>query len=288
MSAPDANFVRQYQNSIYLLAQQLDSRMMSCFQVDMNFVGEKKFYDQYGLNTFSEIMSRFADTPIGAADHRRRMVTPRYFVSNLLVDPKDALQMIIDPKTPYMQANQAGANRTIDDVAISAFGSSALTGKDGTVSVAFTSGNQILSSSAGMTKAKCISAKRLLDGAEVDKVDRYMAHSAAQLEDLLALTEVTSSDYNVVKSLVQGELNTWLGFLWVHTERLLTNGSSERLCYAWQKKGMQLAFQKAPEGRLDERPDKNYAWQVYMRLCLGAARLEESRVVQLACVEQAQ
>jgi hypothetical protein len=49
--------------------------------------------------------------------------------------------------------------------------------------------------------------------------------------------------------------------------------------------GLMLAIQKDIEGRVDERPDKNYAWQVYLKLCMGATRLEEARVVQIACVE---
>jgi hypothetical protein len=48
---------------------------------------------------------------------------------------------------------------------------------------------------------------------------------------------------------------------------------------------MQLAIQKDIEGRVDERPDKNYAWQVYLRMCMGATRLEEARVCQVLCVE---
>lgn len=284
MAAPDTAFVRQYQDSISLLAQQLDGRLQPTVMVDTNWTGESKLYDQYASDTFVEIMSRYQDTPIQAPDHRRRAVFPRYFVSNTLEDPQDALAMLIDPKSAYMQAKGAGANRQIDDVIIAAFGSTAYTGKNGTTSQSFSSGNQIASSSAGMTKTKCISAKILLDKGEVDKEDRYMAHKASQLGDLLSTTEVASQDYNVVRALVEGQIDTWLGFKWKHTERLLASGGAT-LCYAYQKKGMQLAIQKSPEGRVDERPDKNYAWQVYMRLAIGATRLEEARVVEIACVE---
>jgi hypothetical protein len=94
-----------------------------------------------------------------------------------------------------------------------------------------------------------------------------------------------SSDYNTVKALVEGSVNSYLGFKHIHTERLAVDGSSNRLCYMWQKQGMHLAIQKNPEGRVDERPDKNYAWQVYMKLALGAVRLEEIYVVEIACAE---
>lgn len=285
MSAPNAAFVRQYQDTITLLAQQMDPRLRSAVMVDSNWTGEKKFYDQYNEDTMQEIVTRYQDTPIQAPDHRRRMVTPRYYVSNTLEDPVDALQMLVDPKSTYMQAKKSAAARQTDDTIIAAFGSAAFTGQDGTTSVSFPAGQQIVAGGTGLTKAKMISAKKILDENEVEKEDRYMAISAEQLEDLLNTTEVTSSDFNTVKALVEGTLETWLGFKFIHTERLLVDGASARLVYAWQKKGMQLTVQKDVEGRISERPDKNYAWQVYLRMALGATRLEEDRVVEIACVE---
>lgn len=290
MGSPDTAFVRQYQDTISILAQQMDSRLENAVMVDNNFKGEKKFYEQYASDDLVEIMSRYADTPVQTPDHRRRMVTPRYFVGNTLEDPKDALQMLIDPKSTYMQAKKMAANRKKDDIIISAFGGTAYTGQNGTTSQSLGSGQQIAvtygggGSSTGLTKAKVLRAKKILDAAEVEKEDRSLVHSAIQLEDLLNTTEVASSDYNSVKALVQGELNTWIGFNFKHSERLLTS-SGNRLLYAWQKKGIQFAIQKYVEGRISERPDKNYAWQVYLRLCIGATRLEEARVVEIACAE---
>lgn len=291
MGTPETAFVKQFQNTITMLVQQFDSRLSDCVMVDMNFNGEKKFYEQYASDELVEIMSRYADTPVQLPDHQRRMITPRYFVGNTLEDPKDALQMLIDPKSAYMQAKQAAVNRKKDDIIISAMGGTAYSGKEGTTSESFDSNYQLAAtygsgaSTSGMTKAKVLRAKKLLDAAENEDEDRYAVGTAAQFEDLLNITEVTSSDYNTVKSLVQGEINTWLNFKWKRCERLLTNGSSHRLCYFWQKKAIQMAIQKDTEGRIDQRPDKNYAWQVYIRICLGATRLEEERIVEVACAE---
>lgn len=285
MGAPDTAFVRQYQDTIQLLAQQQDARIRPTVMVDNNWTGEKKFYDQYNTDSMVEILTRYQDTPIQAPDHRRRMVTPRYFVSNTLEDPVDALQMLIDPKSTYMTAKKAAANRQIDDLIITAANGTSLTGKDGTVSIPFPVANQIVAGGLGLTKIKVLDAKQRLDAGEVEKDDRYFTHSSKQLEDLLNTTEVTSSDYNSVKALVQGELMTWVGFKWIHTERLNVDGALARLCLAYQKKGIQLTIQKEVEGRVDERPDKNYAWQVYLRLAMGATRLEEARVMEIACVE---
>lgn len=284
MGTPNTAFVRQYQDTITLLVQQLDTRLRGCVMVDTNFTGDKKFYEQYASDTMVELTSRYADTPVQLPDHRRRMVTPRFYVSSTLEDPKDALQMLIDPKSTYMQAKQSAAARQIDDTIIAAFNATAYTGQEGTTTQAFDSNNQIAHGSVGLTKAKMLQAKKLLDAAEVEKEDRFIVVSAEQIEDLLNTTEVTSNDYNVVRTLVEGTINTWIGFNFKHSERLNTS-SSNRLCYAWQKKAMQLAIQKEPMGRVTERPDKNYAWQVYMKICLGSTRLEESRIVEISCAE---
>jgi hypothetical protein len=289
MSAPDTAFVKQYNDTIYLLAQQMDTRIRSSIVVDTNWTGEQKFYDQYNQDVMTEIINRYAATPIQLPDFRRRVVAPRFFVSASLEDPKDALQTAVDPKSTFMQAKVAAGNRTTDDLAISAMGGTAYTGKTGSTGVTFPSAQKIAynyqSGGNGMTKVKCIGAKRILDANEVEATDRYALATAQQISDLLNTTEVASSDYNVVKSLVQGEINTWLGFVWIRSERLLTDGSSNRLCYFYQRWAMQLAIQKEIEGRIDERVDMNMAWQVYLRMCMGATRLEEGRIVQVACTE---
>lgn len=291
MGAPDTASVKQFNDNITLLAQQKDSRLSGCVMVDNNFRGEKKFYDQYASDDLQELMSRYADTPVQNPDHRRRMVTPRYFVGNTLEDPKDALTMIVDPKSTYMQAKQAACNRKKDDVIISAFGGSSLTGKEGTTSVPFAAANQVAvtqgsgATPSGLNKSKVLKAKNLLDQAEVEFEERYAVHTADQMTDLLNITEVASKDFNTVAALVEGTITRWLGFEWKHSERLLTDGSSHRLLYFWQKKAIQLAVQKEAEGRVTERADKNYAWQVYIRIVLGATRLEEERIVEVACAE---
>ena len=289
MGAPSVINSQMYNSTIYLLAQQLDTRLRGAVQVDSNWTGQAKFYPQYGQDTAQELLGRYADTPLSLPDFRNRMVTPRFFVSATLEDPKDALQSVVDPKSTMYSAKMAAFNRTTDDLIIAAMGGTAYTGQNGATATSFTAANQIAytygSGGTGLSKAKVLHASKLLNAAEVEKTERYLVHAAAGLEDLLNTTEATNSDYNVVKALVQGELNTWIGFSFIHSERLLTDASSHRLMYAWQKWALQLAVQKDIEGRLDERVDKNMAWQVYMRMCMGATRLEESRIVQIAVAE---
>jgi hypothetical protein len=284
MGAPSTAFAAKFQDTITLLAQQSDDRLRNCVMVDTNWTGISKFYDQYASDSMVEIMTRLQDTPLQDPDHRRRMVSPRYFVSNTLLDPTEALQILADPKSTYMQAKKAAVARQTDALIISALGGTAYQGATGTTAVTIAAAMKITTSAAGLTLAKLTKSSRLLNAGEVDREDRYIVHAAIQLEDLLNVTTNTSVDYNTVKALVQGEIDTWVGFKFVHSEQL-TLASSIRYCYAWQKKGVQLAIQQDAEGRITERPDKNYAWQTYIRIALGATRLEEARVVEIQCTD---
>ncbi len=283
MGAPSTAFSKQFTDTFTLLSQQMESRIQPTVLVDSNWKGEQKLYNQYSTDDMVEIMTEFADTPVQSGNHLRRMVSPRYFVSNTLEDPQDALAMLGDPKSTYMQAKLASANRTKDDILISALGATAYIGKSGTDIQALTL--TIVSSSAGLTKTKLLSAKTKLDEGEIPNEDRTMLVKASQIADVLNSTEAASGDFNVVRALVEGSINTWLGFNWVRSERLTANGSSETLCYAYQRTCVQLAIQKDITGRVDERSDKNYAWQVYVKMCMGATRLDEAGVVQIACTE---
>jgi hypothetical protein len=80
---------------------------------------------------------------------------------------------------------------------------------------------KLLLAASGLTLAKLIEAKEILDSGNVDpSIPRYIACSPKQVTDLLNNTTVTSSDYNTVKALAMGEINTFVGFNFIVSNRL--------------------------------------------------------------------
>ena len=157
--------------------------------------------------------SRHADTPLIDTPHSRRMVTMSDFQYADLIDDQDRVRLLIDPTSTYGRAAAAAMGRAMDDEIISAALGTALTGKDGSTSTALPSGQKIAVASAGLTIAKLVSAKEILDAASVDpSIPRHIVVSPKQISDLLNNTTVTSSDFNTVKALAQGEINTFVGF----------------------------------------------------------------------------
>ena len=278
-------FVNQFSSNIQMLSQQMGSLLRNAVDVE-TVNGEKAFFDQVGSAAAVLRTTRHADTPLIDTPHSRRMVTMSDYEYADLIDDQDKVRLLVDPTSTYARAAAAAMGRAMDDVIISAALGTSLTGKDGTTSTPFDSNNQIAVGAAGLTLAKLLEAKEILDSNDVDpSIPRYIAVSPKQITNLLDDPEVTSADYNTVRALVKGELDTYVGFKFVTTNRLGLDGSGDRRCFAWAMDGIKLAVGKEPTARIDERADKSYATQVYYCMSVGATRMEEAKVVEILCDE---
>lgn len=279
-------FVQQFSSNVQLLSQQRGSILRPAVSEE-SVTGEKAFFDQIGASAAIKRTSRHGDTPIVETPHSRRMVTMDSYEWADLIDDADKVRMLIDPTSTYAQAAAAAMGRAMDDAIIEAAIGTSKTGKTGATSQAMLSGHQIANGSTDLTLAKLIEAKKILDLASVDpSISRHIAVGPDQIESLLNSTTVTSSDYNTVKALVQGEINTFLGFTFHVSTRLAKTGNI-RSCFAWAEDGVKLAVGKDVVSRIDERSDKSYSTQVYYCATFGATRMEEEKVVQIDCDESA-
>jgi len=277
-------FVNQYSSNVQLLSQQMGSLLRNAVDVE-TVNGDKAFFEQVGSAAAEEKTTRNSDTPLMDTPHSRRMVTLSDYEYADLIDSEDKIRMLIDPTSTYARAAAAAIGRKLDDVIIAAMGGSAKTGSAGSTSTALPAAQKIAHGSGGLTVAKLVSAKKILDEGNVDpSIKRYIVVSPEQMEDLLNSTTVTSADFNSVKALVQGDIDTFVGFKFINSNRLTDDGTS-RLCYAWAEDGMKVVMGKEPTASIDVRPDKSMATQVYYCASFGSCRMEEAKVVQIACNE---
>lgn len=278
-------FVEQFRANIDLLSQQKDSRFMGKIRMESQ-VGESGFYEQIGETAALERTSRHADTPRVDTPHARRRVTLRTFEWADLIDKADKVRMLIDPTSSYAQSALMAMNRSRDDIMIEAALGTAFTGKSGGTSVVLPASQKVAASATGLTIAKLRSAAEILNANDVDPdIRRYMAITSQQLTNLLATTEITSADFNTVKALVNGQVNEFMGFTFTRTERLTLDSNSDRQVIAWAEDGILLAQSSQTVTRITERGDKSYSVQVFRSEDFGATRMEEDKVVEIACVE---
>lgn len=280
--------VQQYTSNVQLLLQQRGSKLAHAVTMASYTGKAAKCVEQIGAVAAQKRTSRHADTPLINTPHDARWCHPVDYEWADLIDDQDKLRMLIDPQSSYAMNAAFALGRAKDDEIIKAALGTALTGENGSTSTAFdTSNQQIAAAASGLTIAKLRDAKRILMANEVD-VDLdplYIAVTAQQIDDLLASTEVTSSDYNTVKALVQGQVNTFMGFNFIHTERLGVDSSSDRRVIAWAKSGMHLGVWNDINTKISERADKSHATQVYAKGTFGATRTEEGKVVEILCTE---
>lgn len=281
-------FVQQYTTNVGLLLQQRGSKLRSSVSVG-SYVGKAaKAVEQIGPVTAQARTTRHGDTPLISTPYDARWVFPTDYEWADLVDDQDKLRMLIDPTSPYAINGAYALGRAMDKLIIDAALGTSKTGENGTTNTAFDTANQQIAVGAtGLTIAKLREAKKILMENEVDvDVDPlYIAVTAKQLDDLLGTTEVTSSDFNTVKALVQGTINSFMGFQFVHTELLGVNSSSNRRVIAWAQSGLHLGLWNDVNSRISERDDKSYSTQVYVKGTFGATRTEEGKVVEILCAE---
>jgi hypothetical protein len=275
-------FVQQYSANIQMLSQQMGSLLRDKVRVE-SVVGKNAFFDQVGKVTAQLKTSRHSDTPQIDTPHSRRRVSLGDYEFADLIDQQDKVRLLIDPTSSYAQAAAMAMGRAMDDVIITAALGTAYTGETGTGTESVQTG--VVKGTTGLTVAKLISAKDLLDKADVDpSIPRHVMCGPEQLGNLLGDSEVTSSDFNTVKALVQGELDTYLGFKFTVTNRLPKTGN-DRTCIAYAEDGLLLGIGKDISARIDERADKSYATQVYYCQSIGATRMESAKVVPIVAIE---
>jgi hypothetical protein len=216
-------FNNLYSANIMLLVQQKGSRLKDAVRQEV-VEGEIAYFDQIGAGSAIKRQSRHADTPLTETPHARRQVMLEDYEYSDLIDRLDQVKTLTDPTSAYSQAAAHALGRAMDDVIIANANGTARSGKTGQTSVPLPVGQKIAVAASGLTLAKLLQAKEILDAAENDPDEpRYIACPAKDITVLLSNTQVTSSDYNTVKALAAGQIDTFLGFKFIRTQRLGTH-----------------------------------------------------------------
>lgn len=150
-------------------------------------------------------------------------------------------------------------------------------------------GNDVGGTDTNMNVAKLRQAKGLMDKNNVPPTDRHIVIHSNGLQSLLAETAVTSSDFNTVKALVNGELNTFLGFqfhvLGDRTEGgLAIDGSLDRTCFAFHKDAIGYGEGIAPKTEINYIPEKT-SFLVASMFSAGATTIDAEGIVSIVARE---
>lgn len=274
--------IEQFSDDYKLASQQIESRVADVVY-NKTFTGSV-LQDSYKakIATSDVIRGREtgADTVIKDTSFvTRRLIAETATYPTLLAD-KDIVEMIKNPKGEVVQSMIAAMNNIKDLDTITAMRGNAST-KNATTGVwediALPAGQKIPFGTTALTVEKLRAAKVLLDKAEQPKTGRCIIANATEIDNLLAETEVTSSDYNTVKTLVQGDLDTFLGFKFIQTE-LVPDG----FAVAFQKDGVLFGTNLGRQIKIKEHTGKYCDWLIMVEEQFGALRREDTAVVEIA------
>lgn len=296
---PD-HYIIQYDTNWQMLLQQLDSRLKERTKL-VQANGAAVRFNQMDTTSMSAVTSRNGATiNTGIALPTRWAYPTPYDTSNWFDEFDNTfLGSVVLPTSETMQAQAAAYGRTADSVLISALlGNATITNTANTpagfglnnttttialpntqkVAVNYVGGGGT-PANTGLTIAKLREAKRILDANEAPMEDRILVVSSKEIADLLGTQEVTSNLYNSVRALVDGEVDSFLGFKVVRTE-LLPVASNVRSCIAYQKQSA-VMVDGGRKTYMDILPQNRHSLQIRSTAILGATRLQERGVVEI-------
>jgi len=184
-----------------------------------------------------------------------------------------------DERSELVQVVSKSIARRMDQIMIDA-----LNAATGTSSVATTVGP---GGNTDMNIEKLRATAKALNEKNVPSEGRYLLMHATQLDSLLGEQEITRQDFAAVKALVQGEINTFMGF------NILTMGDrdeggipkpSTRTCFAWHKDSMGYAESMSQKTEVNYVPEKT-SFLVSSMFSAGSVAIDGEGIVKIACTE---
>jgi hypothetical protein len=143
---------------------------------------------------------------------------------------------------------------------------------------------------------KLLHARRVLSENEADQYDEggnplyFIVCSAAQIEALLHSQQIQSADYNNLRALVEGQTNFFAGFQFIRYENMPVTGTGDdamESVLAFHPQGLAFCSWEEPITEIERRSDKSFVPYAYFEMDIGATRIWEEMVLEIACFKTA-
>lgn len=262
--------------------------------------GLKKHFTKLGKMSSYEKTVRGAMKNPQDATFERRVVTFTPIEADIIVDKTDLHNMVSNPQSDYAMAIRNELGRKIDEIIMNAIEGSATVETNGSEStVALPSASQVAvnnhdfdsgSGDVALTPGKLKKALALL-GAEYVDVTREQVFVVGPMNQLMKLStssEVTSADFRNKKPLnipgVVPGIDGYLGLTYIAYEGTGTDSNSDELVYMFPKSAIKVGIRE----QLHVTVNVDYTRQfnpnmVSGMIDLGAVRMYEEKVIQIAC-----
>ena len=141
---------------------------------------------------------------------------------------------------------------------------------------------------SNLNVGKIIAAKKALDAKNVPATDRHFVIHANNLAGLLGDERAISSDFQTLQHLVQGSVNTMMGFTFHivgdRDEGGLPLATADRTCFAFHRSAIGVAVGIAPKTEINYIPEKT-SFLITAMLSMGAGAIDVDGIVDVICEE---
>lgn len=258
---------------------QARARLRNCVTLRTGVTGDTYNFTRMGQGIANQKATQADVTPMNV-DHNRQAAVLQRWLAPEYTDIFDNDEVNFDEMNELAQTIAKALGRREDQLIIDTL-------NGGTYSTTPTGADQgldIVTGAAGLTVDKLREVNERFQDLEIEDGDKVIAVTPKGLRDLLADTEVTSSDFNTVKALVNGELNTFLGMefkvLGTRTEGGLPVVTDQR-AFAWHKASVGYAVGKIDMmTKVDWVPQKT-SWLSNGMLRSGAVIRENAGIIRV-------
>lgn len=289
-----------FANTMRMVPQVDRSVLRDCVNALSNFTpakGKMFTFDYQGKSEPSRKTGRAPETPDKFIEESRRVGFLFSYNDSAWLDTEDKLHKIHDPTSGTMKTLIAGKERQADRIIMDLFTAPAREGESGENIVPFPStniigvqdntyykgkGDGVAAPSAAdrpLTPAKIRHARKRL-GQSLIKGQMFIAVSEEDLSNLLTSDELTNADYTKVQALVDGEINTWLGFTFkkLADEFFSLDENGNRIIPTWIKETIEYRETDLITAKVTTRNDRSHTSQAYYEFEAGGGRVYDNGV----------
>lgn len=212
---------KDFANSILWAAQDMNSDLLGIVKPE-TIDGEELALDGMEPTRMQRRTTRYGDTVITPQEYTRRWLHPYKFDVADYVEQDDIMTMLHDPESAIAMNFGWAAGREMKYEILRSFWRGVKTGHDGETTLnwnpdaagATNVGQYIGGASQPFDVEFLRKASKAMDNLKT-RGRRYCIFTTEEKHTLLTQTEVTNSDYNSVKALVNGEVNSFMGFTFI-------------------------------------------------------------------------
>jgi hypothetical protein len=278
--------VQQYTDNLAHLFQQGASKLRGTV-LERTCVGRSDSWDRIAPTEAIRKTTRHSETPRMHSPYSKRLAELISYEWADLLDLQDRARMLTDPRSDLARNGVAAVGRAFDLEIIRSFDAATPAAGDGaTGTVTFSSESRSFDwSIAALHMDNLLTVKQVFDDNDVPAEGRHIVLPPAGFTQLLAASSmpmVGNDEFNSVKALVAGEIDSFLGFKFHKSTLLPRPIVNVHYGYSWHDSAVGLSIGSDLETEIFERADRSYSLQVAVTASIGAVRLQGEGLVRFA------